>query len=108
VVVEQVGDECEVEFGVAGDERLRGEEFAARWVEAVGVLEDLLGALVEVGRLKRRSRADVRCELVEEDCVVLAVLDVVGEVLDSVALSVWNSSSADIGTHLLCHPAFFR
>ena len=84
VVVEEIGDEGEVEFGIAGDERCWSQEFAAWWVEAVGVLEDLLGALVEVGGLQGAAGADVRCELVEEDGVIFAVFDVGGEVLDSV------------------------
>ena len=84
VIVEEVGDEGEVEFRVAGYEGGWGEEFAAGWVEAVGVLQDLFGSLVEIGRLQWASRADVGCELVEEDGVVFAVFDVVGEILDSV------------------------
>ena len=83
MVVEEVGDEGEVELGVAGDEGGGCQEFATGWVEAVGVLEDLLGALVEVGGLEGAAGADVGCELIEEDGVVFAIFYVVGEVLDS-------------------------
>lgn len=58
VGVEKVGDEGEVEFGVAGDERGGREEFAAR--ELVGVLKDLFGPLVEVASLEGRAGAEVR------------------------------------------------
>jgi hypothetical protein len=46
-------------------------------------LEDLLGALEKVAGLERGAGADVRGELVEEDGVVFAVLDVVGKVGDA-------------------------
>ncbi len=83
MVIEEVRDESEVELGVAGDEGGRGEEFAAGGVEAVGVLQDLLGALVEVRCLEGRAGAGVGGELVEEDGVVFAVFDVGGEVLNA-------------------------
>lgn len=79
--VEEVGDEGEVEFRVAGDEGLGGEEFAAG--ELVGVLEDLFGALEEVAVLERGAGAEVRGELVEEDGVIVAFFNVGGEIRDS-------------------------
>lgn len=57
--VEEVGDEGEVKFRVAGDERGGGEEFAAG--ELVGVLEDLFGALEQVVGLEGGAGAEVRC-----------------------------------------------
>ena len=54
--VEEVGDEGEVEFRVAGYEGGRGQEFAAG--EAVGVCEDLFGALVEVAGLEGGAVAE--------------------------------------------------
>jgi hypothetical protein len=81
VGVEEVGDEGEVELWVAGDEGGGRQEFAA--VEAVGVVEDLFGALVKVGGLERPARACVRRQLVEEDGVVFPVFDVFGEVGDA-------------------------
>ena len=83
VVVEEVRHESKVELGVAGYQGRWCQEFAAGRVEAVGVLEDLFGALEEVLGLQWAARAYIGCELVEEDCVVLAVLDVIREVLDS-------------------------
>jgi hypothetical protein len=47
-------------------------------------LQNLFCALEEIGGLKWTAGADVWGELVEQDSVILAVLDVVGEVLDSV------------------------
>jgi hypothetical protein len=82
VRVEEVGDEGEVKLWVAGDERAGRKEFAA--VEPVGVLQDLLGALEEVACLEWGAGADVRCELVEEDGIVLAVFYVGGKVRDAV------------------------
>ena len=56
--VEEIGDKGEVEFGVTGDERAGGEEFAA--VEFIGVLEDFFGTLVEITSLERGAAAHVR------------------------------------------------
>ena len=83
--VEQVGDEREVEARVSSDEGGRGEVFATANVG--GVLEDLFGALAEVFRLKRGTRAVVGFELVEEDGVVLAVGHVAAKVVYSVTTS---------------------
>ena len=47
--VEEVGDEGEIEFGVAGYEGCRGEEFAA--VESVRILKDELGPLEKIALL---------------------------------------------------------
>lgn len=100
MVVEEVGDEGEVEFGVAGDEGGRGQEFAAGWVEPVGVLEDLFGALQKVRGLKWVARADIWCELVEQDRVVFAVFNVAGEVLYPISLSAPVSFDTNIrGDH---------
>ncbi|KAL8962759.1 MAG: hypothetical protein Q9193_000878, partial [Seirophora villosa] len=81
VGVEEVGYKGEVEFGVAGHEGGRREEFAAR--EFIGVLKDLFGALVEVAGLEGRAGALVRGQLVQEDGVVVAFFDVGGEICDS-------------------------
>lgn len=78
VCVEQVCDKSQVELGVAGYERCRCQELAA--VEGVGILEDAFGALEEVGLLERGAGAGLGRELVEQDRVVLAILDVGGEV----------------------------
>lgn len=82
VGVEQVGDKGKVELGVTSDEGFGGQEFAT--VELVGIVEDLFGALHEVAGLKRRTRANVGLELVEEDCIVFAILDVAGKVGNTV------------------------
>lgn len=79
VGVEEVGDESEVEFWVAGDEGGWGEEFAAG--EAVGVLEDEFGAVVEVVGLEGSTVAEGGGELGEEDGVVVAFFYVGGEVV---------------------------
>ena len=76
--VEQIGNEGKVKLGISGHERSRCQEFAA--VEGVGVLEDLFGTLVEIAGLEWCAGADVWFELVEEDCVILAIFDVGGEV----------------------------
>lgn len=78
--VEQVGNECKVELGVAVDHTVRRQEAAAP--NAVGVLQHLLGTLVQVLRLEGPLGALVGLELVEQDGVVLAVRDVASEVLD--------------------------
>jgi len=49
VVIEEIGDEGQIEFGVAGDKRGGGQEFAA--VELISVGEDLFGTLVQVAGL---------------------------------------------------------
>jgi hypothetical protein len=77
VVVEQVGDERQVELGVTSDERVGREEFPAP--EFRRVLEYLLGALVQVLCLERGERA-IRRQLVQQHSVIFAVLDVVGKV----------------------------
>ena len=61
VRVEEVGDEGEVEFRVAGDEGGGGEEFAAG--ELIGVGKDLFRALEEVGGLERGAGACIWGEL---------------------------------------------
>lgn len=78
VGVEEVGDESEVEFRVAGDQGGRGKEFAA--VEPFCVLENLLGSLQEVAGLERSSATGIGRQLAEEDRVVLAIFDICGEV----------------------------
>lgn len=77
--VEEVGDEGQVELGVAGDHRAWGQVLAAS--DAVGILEHGLGALQQVGLLQGRARTFLGFELVEQDGVVLAVSDVFGEVV---------------------------
>lgn len=79
VGVEEVGDEGEIELGVAGNERFGSEELAA--LEFVGVVKDLLGALEEVAGLEGSAGADVGGELVEEDGIVFGVGDVLAEVV---------------------------
>jgi len=78
VVVEEVGHEGEVEFGVTGYERSGRQEFAA--VKFIGILEDLFGSLVEIARLKGRPAADIGGQLIEEDSVVVALLNIGGEI----------------------------
>jgi len=51
MVVEEVSDECEVKLGVASNKRGRCQEFSARRVKLVGILQYLFGALVQVGGL---------------------------------------------------------
>lgn len=46
----------------------------------------MFGALMEVGRLERAARANRRCELIEQDGIVLAVGDILGEVLNPVTI----------------------
>ena len=81
VRVEEVGDEGEVQARVAGEQR-RGREVLPA-ADVRGVLQDLFGPRAEIAGLQRRERAVVGLELVEEDGVVLAVLDVAAEVVDS-------------------------
>lgn len=83
--VEQVGDECEVEARVAGDEGGWGEVFAA--TDGGGILEDLFGTLAEVARLEGGAGAFVGFELVEKDGVVFAVGYVAAKVVYSGAKS---------------------
>lgn len=52
VVIEEIGDKGEVEFRIPCYKRGGCEELAARWVEAVGILQDLLGSLVKVRSLE--------------------------------------------------------
>lgn len=85
VCVEEVGYEGEVKFGVSSDQGRGGEEFAT--FELIRVVEDLLCSLEKVACLKGRAAADIWFQLIEEDGVVLAIFDVVGEILDSASLS---------------------
>lgn len=57
--VEEVGYEGEVKFRVSGDEGGGGEEFAA--VEFVGVVENLLGSLMEIAGLEGRAATELWC-----------------------------------------------
>jgi hypothetical protein len=83
VRVEEIGDEGKVQFRVAGDEGGGSQEFAA--FEFVGVVEDLFGALEQVPGLEWCARAEFWLELVEEDGIIFAIFDIIGEVLYSCA-----------------------
>jgi hypothetical protein len=72
VSVEQIRDKSKVELGVSGYKRCRCQELAA--FEPVGILEDLLSALMKIAGLKRTTRADFGGELIEQNCVVFSIL----------------------------------
>ena len=79
VLVEEIGDEGEVELGVAHDDVLGINKLAA--ADLLGVLEHQLCALQGIGLAQRLEGTDPGHELVEENGVALRVLDVAGEVL---------------------------
>lgn len=58
-------------------------------------MKDLLGSLEEVGGLERGAGADIRLELVEQDSVVFAVLDIAGEVVDTMRRNRKKDKSAE-------------
>lgn len=85
VLVEEVGNEGEVELGVTLDDIAGSDELAA--LKLGGVLEDGLSALGGVVDGEGSTRALVGGKLVEEDGVVLRVLDVTREVGDAAGVT---------------------
>lgn len=79
-IVEQVGDERQVQFWVSSNERVSGQESST--TNLVGVLEDLFSSLMEVGSLKWGFRALIGFKLVQEDSIVLSIRDIPCKVLD--------------------------
>jgi len=78
VRVEEIRNKGKIELRVTGDKGCRCKELAA--FEFVGVVENLFGALKKVACLEWSSRAKFRCELIQEDGVIFAVLDIGREV----------------------------
>lgn len=107
VRVEQIRDKGQVELRIAGHEGRRSQKFATP--KLVGMLKHLLGLLDEIPCLQRCLTADIGGELVEEYCVVIAILDVRGEIRNPVGMR--SAQPQSIGfwlIHLLSHFAFFK
>jgi hypothetical protein len=71
-------------------------------------LQDHLSSLEEIALLEGSAGADVGLELVEENGVILAILDVGGEVRDTKKISIANVNRCMQVTHVRFHLAFFR
>lgn len=91
--IEQICDKRKVEARVSGDERRRRKVLSAP--DAFSVIEDLFSSTSEVRSLEGRSGALVRLELIEEDGVVFAILDILTEVCHSME----NSRSVGFPTN---------
>jgi hypothetical protein len=96
--VEEVGDEGEIETGIAGDEGGYGQVFTTAdcfrvlqnlqrgenvEMNVTNSITDLLGALSEILGLERPARTLLGLQLVEKNGIVLSVLDILAEVVHS-------------------------
>lgn len=83
MVVEQIGNERKVQLRVTSNQRGRGQELSA--LELFGLLENFFRSFQKISCLDGRSGAAVLASnLGKQNGVVLAILDVGGEVGDSV------------------------